>query len=81
MILKVGWNSFLTVLLCSNSSPKGDGQLCCGLQARGGGGGGGGVLDTCGPAPHTLTLFKKKIADFPTALYRIPILIPCLRHS
>ena len=29
---------------------------------------GGGVLDIslCGPAPYTLTLFKTKIADFPT---------------
>ena len=29
----------------------------------------------CGPAPHTLTLFKTKIADFPTLfkIDRIPI--------
>ena len=29
----------------------------------------------CGVAPHTLTLFKTNIADFPTRF-----LIPCLRH-
>ena len=36
----------------------------------------------CGPAPHTLTLFKTKIADFP-ALFKAEFrfLIPCLRHS
>ena len=35
----------------------------------------------CGPAPHTLTLFKTKIADFPT-LFKTEsrFLIPCLRH-
>ena len=34
-----------------------------------------------GPAPHTLTLFKTKIADFPT-LFKAEFrcLIPCLRH-
>ena len=48
--------------------------------------GGGGVLDIswvgrCGPAPHTLTLFKTKIADFPTLFKtEFRFLIPCLRH-
>ena len=35
----------------------------------------------CGPAPHTLTLFKTKIADFPTLFKtEFRFLIPCLRH-
>ena len=35
----------------------------------------------CGAAPHTLTLFKTNIADFPT-LFKTEcrFLIPCLRH-
>ena len=48
----------------------------------------GGVLDIslggggCGSAPHTLTLFKTKIADFPTLLKtEFRFLIPSLRHS
>ena len=28
----------------------------------------------CGPAPHTLTLFKTKIADFPTLFKTTPII-------
>ena len=36
----------------------------------------------CGPAPHTLTLFKTKIADFPTLFKtQFRFLIRCLRHS
>ena len=35
----------------------------------------------CGPAPHTLTLFKTNIADFPTLFKtELQFLIPCLRH-
>ena len=34
-----------------------------------------------GPAPHTLTLFETKIADFPTLFKtEFRFLIPCLRH-
>ena len=36
----------------------------------------------CGSAPHTLTLFKRKIADFPTLFKtEFRFLIPSLRHS
>ena len=35
----------------------------------------------CGPDPHTLTLFKTNIADFPTLFKtELRFLIPCLRH-
>ena len=35
----------------------------------------------CGTAPHTLTLFKTNIADFPTHFKtEFRFLIPCLRH-
>ena len=35
----------------------------------------------CGTAPHTLTLFKTNIADFPTLFKtEFRFLIPCLRH-
>ena len=35
----------------------------------------------CGPVPHTLTLFKTKIAYFPTLFKtEFRFLIPCLRH-
>ena len=35
----------------------------------------------CGLAPHTLILFKTKIADFPTLFKTgFRFLIPCLRH-
>ena len=35
----------------------------------------------CGPVPHTLTLFKTKIADVPTLFKtEFRFLIPCLRH-
>ena len=35
----------------------------------------------CGRAPHTLTLFKTNIADFPTLFKtEFRFLIPCLRH-
>ena len=35
----------------------------------------------CGPAPYTPTLFKTKIADFPTLFKtEFRFLIPCLRH-
>ena len=35
----------------------------------------------CGPVPHTLTLFKTKIADFPTLFKtEFRVLIPCVRH-
>ena len=48
--------------------------------------GGGGYsiysrVGRCGPALHTLTLFKTNIADFPTLFKtEIQFLIPCLRH-
>ena len=48
--------------------------------------GGGGVLDIslgggCGAAPHTLTLFKTNVVDFPTLFKtEFRFLIPCLRH-
>ena len=47
---------------------------------------GGGLLDIslgggCGAAPHTLTLFKTNIADFPTLFKtEFRFLIPCLRY-
>ena len=50
------------------------------------GGGRGGYsmypwLGRCGAAPHTLTLFKTNIADFPTHFKtEFRFLIPCLRH-
>ena len=56
----------------------------CGLPP---GGGGGGYLiypwvGRCGSAPHTLTLFKTKTADFPTLFKtEFRFLIPSLRHS
>ena len=35
----------------------------------------------CGAVPHTLTLFKTNIADFPTLFKtEFRFLIPCLRH-
>ena len=58
-------------------------NTCCGLAARWGG---GGVLDISlggkvGPAPHTLTLFKENIDDFPTLFKtEFRFLIPYLRH-
>ena len=48
--------------------------------------GGGGYsiypwVGRCGPAPHTLTLFKTNIADFPTLFKtEFRFLIPCLRQ-
>ena len=41
------------------------------------------ILEWGGAAqPHTLTLFKTKIADFPTLFKtEFRFLIPCLRHS
>ena len=50
------------------------------------GGGGGGyciysLVGRCGRAPHTLTLFKTNMADFPTLFKtEFRFLIPCLRH-
>ena len=48
------------------------------------GGGGESIypwVGRCGPAPHNLTLFKTKIADFPTLFKtEFRFLIPCLRH-
>ena len=46
-----------------------------------GGRGGLGRLGRCGAAPHTLTLFKTNIADFPTHFKtEFRFLLPCLRH-
>ena len=48
--------------------------------------GGGGYsiypwVGRCGPAPHTLTLFKTNITNFPTLFKtELRFLIPCLRH-
>ena len=48
--------------------------------------GGGGYsiypwVGRCGPALHTLTLFKTKFTDFPTLFKtEFRFLIPCLRH-
>ena len=43
--------------------------------------GGGDSIYPCGPAPHTLTLFKIKIANFPTLFKtEFRFLIPFLRH-
>ena len=40
-----------------------------------------GGIGSTGSAPHTLTLFKTKIADFPTLFKtEFRFLIPCLRH-
>ena len=53
-------------------------------QAPGGGGGGYSMypwLGRCDTAPHTLTLFKTNIADFPTHFKtEFRFLIPCLRR-
>ena len=39
------------------------------------------LVGRCGRAPHTLTLFKTNIADFPTLFKtEFRFLIPCLRH-
>ena len=36
----------------------------------------------CGPAPHTLTVFKTNIADFPILIKTdFRFLIPCLRYQ
>ena len=49
-------------------------------------GGGGGYsiypwVGRCGTVPHTLTLFKTNMADFPTHFKtEFRFLIPCLRH-
>ena len=52
------------------------------LQTRGGGG--YSIypwVGMCSAAPHTLTLFKTNIADFPTLFKtEFRFLIPCLRH-
>ena len=38
-------------------------------------------MGRCGPAPHTLSLFKTKIADFPILFKaEFRFLVPCLRH-
>ena len=38
-------------------------------------------MGKCDPAPHTLTLFKTNMADFPTLFKtEFQLLIPCLRH-
>ena len=40
-----------------------------------------GPVGRCGVPPHTLTLFKTNIADFPTLFKtEFRFLIPCLRH-
>ena len=48
------------------------------------GGGGDSIypwVGRCGPTPHTLTLFKTNITDFPTLFKtELRFLIPCLRH-
>ena len=48
------------------------------------GGGGNSIypwMGRCGPDPHTMTLLKTKIADFPTMFKtESRFLIPCLRH-
>ena len=60
--------------------------LCLEADDPRGGGGGGGYsifpwVGRCGAAPHTLTLFKTNIADFPTLFKtELRFLIPCLRH-
>ena len=37
-------------------------------------------MGRCGPAPHTLTLFKTNITDFPTLFKtELPFLIPCFK--
>ena len=39
------------------------------------------LVGRCGRAPHTLTLFKTNIADFPILFKtEFRFLIPCLRH-
>ena len=39
-------------------------------------------VERCGSVPHTLTLFKTKIADFPTLCKtEFRFVIPSLRHS
>ena len=39
------------------------------------------LVGRCGRAPHTLTLFKTNIADFPSLFKtEFRLLIPCLRH-
>ena len=60
-----------------------DASFLC-FVAKSPGGGGYSIypwVGRCGPAPHTLTLFKTKIADFPTLFKtEFRFLIPCLRH-
>ena len=73
-VLEVYWAT--TVKLKQSENPE-DGI---------GGGGGGRYsiypwVGRCSPAPHTLTLFKTKIADFSTLFKtELRFLIPCLRH-
>ena len=51
------------------------------LRSRGGGYSIYPWVGRCGTAPHTLTLFKTNIADFPTLFKtEFRFLIPCLRH-
>ena len=60
------------------------GKSLCPSLHRGPGGGGYSIyplVGRCGRAPHTLTLFKTNIADFPTLFKtEFRFLIPCLRH-
>ena len=50
-------------------------------QGRAPGGGGDSWVGRCGATPHTLTLFKTKIADFLTLFKtEFRFLIPCLRN-
>ena len=57
-------------------------SILTGLKARGGGE--YSIypwVGRCSAAPHTLTLFKTNIADFPTLFKtEFRFLIPCLRH-
>ena len=67
----------------------------CPLPCTGGGGGGTRYIlgcERCGATPHTLTLFKTNIADFPTLfktefqlvkilLFIVQVKISCLRQK
>ena len=75
------WKSFGFLVIWHPADQKTKG-LC--LVKTPPGGGGYSIYPwvwRCGAAPHTLTLFKTNIADFPTLLNtEFRFLIPCLRH-
>ena len=56
--------------------------LCCPVSREGGGYSIYPLVGRCGAVPHTLTLFKADITDFPTLFKtEFRFLIPCLRQK